>query len=139
MSDRYFFDTNILVYLYSEDEETKKLICQKKVNTCDQPTISTQVVNELINVLSKKYKLNWDTIKEVLKEIKKSFIIEIVNIFDIQLACEIAKRYKYSYFDSLMIGSALNCESSIIYTEDLQHGQIIEQELKIINPFIGTT
>jgi len=49
MNDKVFFDTNIILYLYSEDEEWKLLTSHKMMNICEQPTISTQVVNELIN------------------------------------------------------------------------------------------
>ena len=124
------------MYLYSKDEKLKQLISQKIVNTCALPTISTQVVNELINVLSKKFKLDWDEIDQVLDEINESFAIELVGIFEIQLACELAKRYRYSYFDSLMLGSALTCNAPIIFSEDMQNDQIIENKLKIINPYL---
>ena len=139
MNDKNFFDTNVIVYLYSEDEKRKKNISQKIVNTCALPTISSQVVNELISVLSKKFKLDWGEIEQVLNEITNSFSIELVRMFDIQIACEIAKRYKYSYFDSLMLASALSCDASIIYSEDMQHSQIIENKLKIINPFLKSS
>jgi hypothetical protein len=50
-------------------------------------------------------------------------------------ACQIAEKYQFSFYDSLIIASALKCDCYTLYSEDLQHGQIIEDKLKIINPF----
>ena len=49
---------------------------------------------------------------------------------------EIHTRYKYSYYDSLIIASALENDCAILYTEDLHHSQVIDEKLAIINPFI---
>ncbi len=54
---------------------------------------------------------------------------------DIRKAMTIKARYKYNYWDSLIIASALQNNCSILYTEDLQDGQVIENALKIVNPF----
>jgi len=50
-------------------------------------------------------------------------------------AWKLREKYKYSYWDSLILASALESSCSIIYSEDMQHGQVIEDNLKIINPF----
>ena len=47
----------------------------------------------------------------------------------------IRSKYKYSYYDSLIIATALESKCKILYSEDMHHGQIIENSLKIINPF----
>lgn len=49
----------------------------------------------------------------------------------------LGERYGYSYFDSLMLASALEQGCSILYSEDMQHGQILEGGLRIIDPFAG--
>ncbi|SDN51183.1 PIN domain-containing protein [Desulfonauticus submarinus] len=48
---------------------------------------------------------------------------------------EIKEKYKFSYWDSLIVASALENNCSILYTEDMQDGQIIEKKLEIVNPF----
>jgi len=90
----------------------------------------------MINVLSRKLSLEWVEIDQVLDEIKGSFRIDIVNILLIQLACKLAKRYRYSYFDSLILASALSSNTTVLFSEDMQHGQIIEDKFKIINPYL---
>ncbi|MFZ1344751.1 hypothetical protein [Thiothrix eikelboomii] len=55
----------------------------------------------------------------------------------IEQALVLGERYGYSYFDSLMLASALEQGCSILYSEDMQHGQILEGGLRIIDPFAG--
>ena len=61
--------------------------------------------------------------------------INIIGLNTCYKAVDLRLRHKYSYWDSLIIASALENDCSILYTEDLQHEQVIEDKLKIINPF----
>lgn len=63
------------------------------------------------------------------------FKFGVITKIDIKLAMNIKKRYKFSYWDSLIIASALENNCAILYSEDMQHGQIIEDRLTIVNPF----
>lgn len=134
MLDNVFIDTNILIYGYSQDEPDKQ---QKAINCIqsDNIWISIQVINETINVLKRKFSLEYSEINTVIQEIKEKFNIAIVSVNTIETALNIGERYQYSYFDSLIIASALEFNCEIIYTEDLQDGQKIENKLTIINPF----
>lgn len=51
-------------------------------------------------------------------------------------ACEIVSRYKFSFYDSLIVSAALQCGCGILFTEDMQDGQVIEGQLLIKNPFL---
>ena len=46
-----------------------------------------------------------------------------------------AERYKFSFYDSVIVASALHARCKILYSEDLQHGQVIEKQLRVTNPF----
>jgi predicted nucleic acid-binding protein len=74
--------------------------------------------------------------QKTLLEINKNFIVKINNIDTINSALNIHFKYHFSYYDSLIIASALQNECSILYSEDLNHNQKIENVLTIINPFI---
>jgi predicted nucleic acid-binding protein len=52
------------------------------------------------------------------------------------LALKVFEKYGYSIFDSLIIAAALELGCNTLYTEDMQHGQVIEGTLKITNPFL---
>ena len=134
MKDKAFFDTNIIIYLYSEDEKTKKEKSKKLVNSTDV-IISTQVLNELSSVLNKKFKLTFDNIYSVIEELSSNFDIKLITNSTILSALTIAQNYGYSYYDSLIISSALETKCTILYSEDMQHDQLINDQLKIKNPF----
>jgi predicted nucleic acid-binding protein len=97
--------------------------------------ISAQVISETCNILNKKMRLDFNSISKVVDELTQVFIVRIVDAETIKFALIIAEKYRYSYFDSLIIAAAIKSGCSILYTEDMQDGQIIEGRLKIENPF----
>ena len=135
MSDKAFLDTNVLIYFYSEDDEHKRDAAYNilNVHTC---VTSIQALNESSNVWFNKYKWNAAKIEEHLKNIEL-VCDEVIPIHrdTISKAIILKDRYAYSYYDCLMLASALESDCKIIYTEDMSDGQIIENKLKIINPF----
>lgn len=135
MNANAFFDTNILVYLYSEDEPQKQLQALTQVKNTENRWISTQVVSELSNTLRKKFKLDYTDIEKVIAEIRENFQILPVQIETIEHALKIAATYRYSYYDSLIIAAALELSCSLLYSEDMQSEQLIEDSLRIRNPF----
>ena len=134
MPDKVFLDTNVLIYAYSEDEPDKR----QRVIDCvrsGEAWISTQVLNETINVLKRKFSLSYSQIRDAVQEVSKGFPIILVSVNTIEMALNLAERYQYSYFDSLILASALEAGCQILYSEDLHDGQRIENQLMIINPF----
>jgi len=134
MPDKFFLDTNILIYGYSQDEPEKQQLAIECLQS-DDIWISTQVLNETINVLRRKFSLEYSEIRTVIEELTEQFEIAIVSVTTVETALNLAERYQYSYFDSLIIASALEVGCKILYSEDLQNGQQIDNQLKIINPF----
>ena len=100
------------------------------------PILSTQVLKEFTNVSIRK-KLHKTTVelKKHLIKIKASFIICEINPDTIVQAIDMHDRYKYSFYDSLIVATALENKCQKLYSEDLQHNQIINKKMKIINPF----
>jgi len=135
MKDKIFFDTNMFIYLYSADEDAKRSVVENLVNRV-LPVASIQVLNEISNVLNKKFQKDFDEIRDVADEISECCIIEIVDEQTVRLALTLAKKYKYAYYDCLIIASALESHCTMLYTEDMQHGQLIENSLRIVNPFV---
>ena len=136
MSDRVFLDTNIVIYLYSEDEDDKRGIAYQVVNSSICVT-SIQVMNELSNVWLKKYALGRFMIAKYLDEVEAvSDEVLLVHRRTINHALEIKEQYGYSFYDCVMLSSALEANCSTILTEDMSNGQIIDGTLKIVNPFI---
>ena len=132
MKGRVFIDSNIFLYAFSDKDISKQAISAEIVQ--QKFSISTQVLNEVSNNMIKK--LNFSN-----KEIEK-FIISCYSQYDIInfskevfiKASSIRDLYNISYYDSLILASAINSKCDIIYSEDMQHNQKIEN-LTIVNPF----
>jgi predicted nucleic acid-binding protein len=132
MSEKVFIDTNILIYLYSEDEEKKQEISQKVMGKYDC-VISTQVLNEFSNVCIGKLNQSIEDVELAVDEIIEQCTVFLLEKHYVKQALQIHKKYGYKYFDSLIIVSALNSDCKYLITEDLADGQIIDGRLKIIN------
>jgi len=135
INDKVFWDTNVLVYCSDKNQSERKIKAQTLSSELPDIIISTQVMNELAFVLSKKQGLDWDTLTSVLQEVSQNFTIYTNTAETIVKATNIAKKYHFSFYDSLIIASALECGCKILYSEDMHHTQLIENRLKILNPF----
>ncbi|KJR42785.1 PilT protein domain-containing protein [Candidatus Magnetoovum chiemensis] len=134
MNDRVFIDTNILVY-YISSQETKKQKAMALFLSSSECYISSQVVNEFISVCLSKNLLLIDEIVNLINDFFEAFIFAPVTEHTIKKALQIKTAYKYSYWDSLIIASALELNCFVLYTEDMQDCQVIEGKLRIVNPF----
>jgi predicted nucleic acid-binding protein len=134
MNDKAFIDTNIFIYLYSEDEIQKQNISQRTVDKYDC-VISTQVLNEFSNVCIGKLNKLTEEIELAVNEIIEQCTVLLIEEHNIKQALEIHKQYGYKYFDCLMLVSALNSDCKYFITEDMSDGQIIENRLTIVNIF----
>src|SRR6185312_1419209 len=135
MNANIFFDTNVILYSYSIVNDQKNLISKNLIRST-QSIISTQVLQEMCNVLIKKFNLDMTSISNALSEMELNFDVRINTTETIRNALKIHFKYLYSYYDSLIISSALENKCSVLYSEDLQHNQKIENTLTILNPFI---
>jgi predicted nucleic acid-binding protein len=138
MTEREFFDTNILLYANIDDgsqKHTATLALVKDRIVYGEPYISVQVLNEFIANAKRKGR-TFPEIRTFIEElIRRMFVIPLKKS-NSRAALVIAERYQLSFWDSLIITSALEMNCSVLYTEDLQHGQIIEGILRIHNPFV---
>ncbi len=142
MKDKIFIDTNVFVYAYlknpkKRDDYEKHLKAKellKSFTTDNIVFISTQVCNEYYSALLKNKVANSDIQSSLYS------LIQMVNVASISKdtvlqSFEIKNRYSFSYWDSLILSSALENKCNIIYSEDMQDGQLINGTLRIVNPF----
>jgi predicted nucleic acid-binding protein len=134
MKDKYFVDTNVLIYCYTVTEPDKQHKARQAVMSSGR-TISTQVLQEIANTLRRKFKKVWSEIKSTLDEIQAQFAVHINSVETISDAVRIASRYGYSFYDSIIIAAALESGCSVLHSEDMQAGQVIDEVLTIQNPF----
>lgn len=132
MSAKVFIDTNIVIYSLGQNS-TKAT--QAAPLFAQHPTISTQVLSETANVALKKLAMPLSETSKLLEMLEATCKVEIVTPATMQRALDIAGRYRFSWFDSLIVASALDAGCDTLYTEDLQRGQVIEGKLTVTNPF----
>lgn len=135
MSDKVFLDTNILVYSYSVSEKAKQHTARQLISETTSH-ISTQVLTELTNTLTRKFKLPFETALKAIDECCANNHVFVNNIETITAAVKIADKYGFSFYDSLIVSAALESDCKILYSEDMHHGQVIEKKLNIQNPFL---
>jgi len=135
MNERIFLDSNILIYSYSSTE-LKKQVAARALVSDNESFISTQVLQELCNILLKKFGYGHRETREAIAENCSNNWLFTNRRETVLQACEIATRYKFSFYDSLIVSAALQCECGILFTEDMQDGQLIDGQLLIKNPFL---
>lgn len=134
MPAKAFIDTNVVIYALGPNSAKTS---RAAALLADSPTISTQVLSETANVALKKLALPLSETDKLLAMLEAVCQVEIVTPSTMYLALDIAERYGFSWYDSLIIATALKAECTLLYSEDLHHSQVIEGKLAIINPFSG--
>jgi predicted nucleic acid-binding protein len=139
MIDKIFLDTNILVYMFDKSEKQKQELINKIITDhlpVSKFIISVQVVNEFVNVTSKKISNPIPIHKQnqIIDLLNELFFIVPLNLSTSYKAIEISGKYKLSYWDSLIISSALENNCNIIYSEDMQDGLMVEKLVTLRNP-----
>lgn len=132
-SAKIFFDTSVLVYMLTENDPRAAMV--EKLLLAGG-NLSVQTLNEFANVARRKLKLTWNEVEQALSDIRflcRPPVPVTVKIHD--AAIKIAKRFRFSIYDSLIIAAALEQKCTTLYSEDMQNGQKIES-LTIRNPFV---
>jgi len=136
MNDNVFLDTNVFVYLYSEDEPEKQSVALSIFGKVHCIT-STQVLNEFCSVCLRKLGMPVSEVQLSIREIVESCELCYVDLNTIHNALSLHNKYGYTYCDCLILSSAILNGCKCLYSEDMQHNQFIEGKLKIINPFLS--
>lgn len=134
MNDSVFLDSNILVYSYSVTEIDKQTIARKLVADT-RSFISTQVLQELCNIVTRKFKFSYEEAITAVKECCMNNNLHTNTENTVLQACGIAERYGFSFYDSMIVSAALESGCTLVYSEDLHDGQVIDEKLTVKNPF----
>ncbi|APZ50434.1 PIN domain-containing protein [Salipiger abyssi] len=130
MSDE-FFDTNIILYLLSDGPKAdiaERLLARGG-------TISVQVLNEALVNCRRKAGMSWDEAGAFLSAIRG--LCEVIplteDIHDVGRA--LSERYGFSVYDGMIVGAALSSGCTLLWSEDMHNGLLVEGRLRIRNPF----
>lgn len=127
-----FFDTNVVVYLLSDDprraDQAEALLAQGGV-------VSVQVLNEFVSVAVRKLRLPWPDIREVLAAVRANCTVVPVTTEVHERALGLIERHSLSVYDALIVAAALDAGCTTLWTEDLQDGRCFDDRLTLRNPF----
>lgn len=135
-----FIDSNIWIYAFLDsekehDKQRKALTLLEEIPADSTVISSAQVVNEFHWILFRKYGIDEATIRlKVTKGIAAFASVVPLDFKVYQDAFRIRGKYNVSFWDSLIIASALDNKCTLLYSEDMQHGLLVDNKLKLVNP-----
>ena len=135
-----FIDSNILIYaLIASQDSIKFSIAQKLLQTNqNEITLSSQVILEVsVNLLRKGYFNEPQIIKFIENSYQDFTVIDVSKTILIS-ASQLRSNYAFSYFDSIIVAAALAANATTLYSEDMQNGLVVNEQLTIVNPFAST-
>ena len=130
-----FFDTNVLVYIASGDA-TKADRAEAAIAAGG--AISVQVLNELTSVARRKMQLSWPDTHAFLNMLRDLLTVHPLTVEVHETGLELAERYGFSTHDATIAASALHAGCDILWSEDMQHGMMLDEGLRIVDPFRAT-
>ena len=126
-----FFDTNILVYAQQADgkgDRARKLFASGG-------KLSVQVLNEFTAVSRRKQRRDWREIDEAVADVLTTVDPPLAITLDLHISARaLAADHLLSFYDALIVASAIEAGCDTLYSEDMQHGRTIGG-VAIVNPF----
>jgi predicted nucleic acid-binding protein len=134
MSAKAFIDSNIVLYLLSAD--VAKADRAEAVMTAGG-VVSVQVLNEVTNVARRKLGMAWAETDELLAGLRSACSVEPLTLRTHDTGRRLAERYGLSTWDAMIVSAALLAGCDTLFSEDMQHGLLLERQLRVCNPFIA--
>jgi predicted nucleic acid-binding protein len=140
MAQKYFVDTNILIYAHDRsagDKHNRARQLIERLWTSGGGVLSTQVLQELCINLRKKVARppSVDTVRQLIQDYL-SWEVVVNKPESVLQALEIEVRYKISFWDALVLQAAETSGATILYSEDLSAGQHYGL-IQVVNPLLG--
>ena len=126
-----FADTNVVLYLLDDGpkaERAEEILGQG-------PRISVQVLNEAMVNCRRKAGLSWEDPGAFLEGIKSLCPVEGLTVQTHQVGRALAEKYQLSVYDAMIVSAALIAGCTTLWTEDMHDGLLVEDRLRIVNPF----
>jgi predicted nucleic acid-binding protein len=132
MPVRVFLDSNVLIYSVG-DNEPRRQLAEELIAA--GAVVSAQVIAETAAVLRRKFGLAPAAVLAILEAVLPRVECRPIDADTVRSALRLAERLGYSHYDSQILAAALAADCGILYSEDMQHGQVIDGKLTIVNPF----
>jgi predicted nucleic acid-binding protein len=132
---KIFLDSNVILFGFTDDP--RSIVAETLLARGFD--LSVQVLNEFTNVARRKLGFDWRQVEDALKAI--GTLARAIHPIDLEThstALVLAQRYGFSFYDALIVSSALKARCEILHSEDMQSGLTVEGRLRIVNPFVDS-
>ena len=134
MTAKSFADSNVVLYTIGKDARKAEIA---RGLIAGQPAISVQVVNECVSVCLRKLSFTREQAYAFARTLMDRTAVLSLDESTVDQAAVLAIRYQLSHWDALIVASALLAGCDTLYSEDLQHGQVFDDRLTVVNPFLA--
>ena len=132
---RCFLDSNIWLYAFISTQHREKSEIAKAIIQNNEIITSTQVINEVSINLIKKAGFDESRTRSLIASFYKQQEVIEPGLEVLLEASTMRSRYQFSFWDSLIVASALTGGATILYSEDMHDGLAIETRMRIVDPF----
>jgi predicted nucleic acid-binding protein len=129
---KFFLDSNVVLYAFTDDR--RSAVAESLL--AKGGDLSVQVLNEFTNVARRKLGFDWSQVEDAVNAI--GTLARAIHPIDLEThtdALALARRHGLSFYDALIVASALRARCEILYSEDMHDGMAIDGRLQIVNPF----
>ena len=127
-----FIDANVIIHLASADTGKADLA---EAAVAAGGAISVQVLNELTNVARRKMRMSWGETNAFLGTLRELLTVHPLTMEAHETGLLFAERYRLSIHDAMIAASAFHAECDTLLSENMQHGMVLEEGLRVVNPF----
>lgn len=132
----YFIDTNVWIYSFIQTQNSEKTEIARTIISECEIAITCQIINEVCVNLIRKADFTEEKIQKLIEAFYRKYTVFAISQDILLLASKIRNRYSFSFWDSIVAASAMDCDAEYLISEDMQDGFKIENELTIVNPFV---
>lgn len=131
-----FLDTNVWLYAFIDGQDpVKNHQAVAQIKATPVIFLSTQVINEVCTNMIRRKNSSEQELRDFIDDFYTLYHVIELDHAQLLHASGLRERYSLSFWDSLIIASALKSNVPLLYSEDMQDGLVIEQQLTIVNPF----
>ena len=134
-TESYFIDTNLWLYAFIEGDDPHKTDRAKSlIETQNVFYVSAQVINEVCVNVIKKAHFSEPQVQQLIESFYAKYMVVELSKSLLLKASTLREQYAFSFWDSMIVSSALHANVSVLYSEDMQDGLVVENRMRIINP-----
>src|SRR6266540_626890 len=131
-----FIDTSVWLYAFIEGDNPEKSARAKSlIEAQGAISVSTQVISEVCVNLIKKAQFSEQQVRQLIESFYAKYVVVELSKPLLLKASALRGQYAFSFWDSIIVSSALYTDASVLYSEDMQDGLVVENRVRIITPF----